>query len=80
MERDSKKVLMTGKIALCALIVVNQIRGDKSYDLMLCFLVIMLAENIQSYQKKKSREDTAIIAGLFFAFVGISVLYICSFF
>lgn len=80
MEQDSKKVLMAGKIALCVLIVVNQLRGDKSYDLMLGFLVIMLAESIQSYQKEKSRTDAAAITGLVFAFAGISLLYICSFF
>lgn len=80
MNKASQTALMLGKIALCVFIIANQLRGDKSYDLMLVFLVIMLAETIPAWQKEKRRENTAMLAGLVFAFVGITILYICSFF
>lgn len=75
---NSRYTLMIIKIALCIFVVLNLLSRKISYDLILIFLITLLAENVQLYRTLKQREDLIAVIAIAIAIIGISLLYIGS--
>ena len=75
---NSRYTLMIIKIALCIFVFLNLLSRKISYDLILIFLITLLAENVQLYRTLKQREDLIAVVAIAIAIIGISLLYIGS--